>query len=62
MPRTTMTIRDTDGLIDAGLLEPSERTAIDAVATRYAIALTPTMHALIEAPDDPIGRQFVPAT
>jgi lysine 2,3-aminomutase len=57
-----MTIRDTEGLIDAGLLGPSDRTAIDAVATRYAVALTPTMRALIEAPDDPIARQFVPST
>jgi lysine 2,3-aminomutase len=57
-----MTIRDTDSLIDAGLLQPSDRTAIDAVTTRYAVALTPTMRALIETPDDPIARQFVPST
>jgi len=57
-----MTIRDTDGLIDAGLLDPSDRARIDAVATRYAVALTPTMRTLIEAPDDPIARQFVPST
>ena len=56
-----MTIRDTDALIEAGLLAPSDRAAIEAVATRYAIALTPTMRALIEAPDDPIARQFVPS-
>jgi lysine 2,3-aminomutase len=55
-----MTIRDTDALIDAGLLDPSGREAIEAVAARYAIALTPTMRGLIEAPDDPIARQFVP--
>jgi lysine 2,3-aminomutase len=57
-----MTIRDTDGLIDAGLLDPSDRARIDAVATRYAVALTPTMRTLIEAPDDPIALQFVPST
>jgi lysine 2,3-aminomutase len=57
-----MTIHDTDGLIDAGLLDPSERAAIEAVATRYAVALTPIMRALIKAPDDPIARQFVPST
>lgn len=55
-------IRDTDGLIEAGLIDPSARAAIDAVAMRYAVALTPTMRALIEAPDDPIARQFVPST
>ena len=55
-----MTIRDTDALIDAGLLDPSDRTAIEAVATRYAVALTPAMRELIQSPDDPIARQFVP--
>jgi lysine 2,3-aminomutase len=56
-----MTIRDTSGLIDAGLIDPSSRAAIEAVAARYAIAITPAMHDLIEAPDDPIARQFVPS-
>jgi lysine 2,3-aminomutase len=56
-----MTIRDTSGLIEAGLIDPPERAAIEAVAARYAIALTPAMRALIEAPDDPIARQFIPA-
>lgn len=56
-----MTIRDTRGLIDANLLDASQSETIDAVAARYAIAVTPTMRALIEAPDDPIGRQFVPS-
>lgn len=56
-----MMIRDTNALIDAGLVDPSDRAAIETVATRYAIALTPSMRALIEAPDDPIARQFVPS-
>ena len=56
-----MTIHDTNGLIDAGLLDPAERASIEAVATRYAIALTPGMRALISAPDDPIARQFIPS-
>ena len=55
-----MTIRDTAALIEAGLADPADRAAIDAVAARYAIALTPEMRALIQAPDDPIARQFVP--
>src|SRR5579859_5607891 len=59
-PHPTMTIRNSDGLIEAGLLDASDRTWIEAVATRYAVALTPTMRALIEAPDDPIARQFIP--
>jgi len=56
-----MTIRDTNGLVDSGLLDPRGRAAIEALAARYAIALTPTMRALIEAPDDPIARQFIPS-
>src|SRR5580658_10705344 len=60
-PNQTMTIRDTDGLIDAGLVDPAARAGIEAVATRYAVALTPAMRALIEAPGDPIARQFVPS-
>lgn len=56
-----MTIRTTDALIASGLLDPAARAAIDAVAERYAVAITPAMQALIEAPDDPIGRQFVPS-
>src|SRR5450631_2275079 len=51
----SMTIRDTSALIDAGLIDPSDRAAIEAVSARYAVALTPAMHALIEAPDDPIA-------
>jgi lysine 2,3-aminomutase len=37
---------------------------LDAVASRYAVAITPTIAALIDPtdPHDPIARQFVPAT
>lgn len=45
-------------LTDAGLVTPSP--ALEAVAARYAIGLTPAMQALIETPDDPIARQFIP--
>jgi lysine 2,3-aminomutase len=54
------TIHDTKGLIDAGLLAPADGPAIETVAARYAIALTPAMRALIAAPDDAIARQFIP--
>ncbi len=54
------TIHDADGLIDAGLVPLTDRAAVDAVAARYAIALTPVMRGLIEAQDDPIARQFIP--
>ncbi|MCA0357119.1 MAG: lysine-2,3-aminomutase-like protein [Proteobacteria bacterium] len=57
------TLRDARSLAEAGLV-PSERLpALEAVAARYAVAITPAMTALIEAGDenDPIARQFVPS-
>lgn len=57
------TLRDARSLAEAGLV-PSERLpALEAVAARYAVAITPAMAALIEAGDetDPIARQFVPS-
>ena len=54
------TLRTADALAEAGLIEPSMRDAVAAVERRYAVAITPAMHALIEQPDDPIGRQFIP--
>ncbi len=53
-------IRTAAALAEAGLIPPGTRAAIDAVGARYAVAITPAMHALIETPDDPIGRQFIP--
>ncbi|MBV8576681.1 MAG: lysine-2,3-aminomutase-like protein [Acetobacteraceae bacterium] len=57
LPRT---MRDPDLLIAARLATPEARSALTEVAARYAVAITPSMHALIESPNDPIGRQFVP--
>ena len=57
------TLRDARSLAEAGLV-PSERLpALEAVAARYAVAITPAMAELIEAGDenDPIARQFVPS-
>jgi lysine 2,3-aminomutase len=54
------TIRDVAGLIAAGLVPDSGREVLEAVAARYAIALPPALRGLIERPDDPIGRQFIP--
>jgi lysine 2,3-aminomutase len=53
-------LRNTDALIAAGLIAPSERDGLAAVARRYAVAITPTMQALMERANDPIGLQFVP--
>ena len=55
------TIRDADGLITAGFAPMADRAALQAVAARYAIAVPPALAALIATPDDPIGRQFIPA-
>jgi lysine 2,3-aminomutase len=55
-----MTLRDPDALMRAGLVRGPELPALRAVAARYAIAVPPALQALIAAPDDPIGRQFVP--
>jgi lysine 2,3-aminomutase len=54
------TIRGVASLIEAGLAPEQSRDALNAVATRYAIALPPALRALIAAPDDPIGLQFIP--
>ncbi len=53
-------IRGAAGLIDAGLAQPEDRAALERVGARYAVAITPAVRALIERPDDPIGRQFIP--
>ena len=57
-----VTIRDADGLIAAGLAPMADRAALHAVAARYAIAVPAALAALIETPDDPVGRQFIPDT
>ncbi len=59
-PDQHATLRDADGLIAAGLAAPDERAALTAVAARYAIAVPAALAALIEHPDDPIARQFIP--
>ena len=49
-------------LIVAGLVPDERRAALDAVAVRYAVAITPTIAELIDStdPHDPMARQFVP--
>ena len=57
-----MTLRSVAALVDAGLVPAEDRPALDAVAARYAVAVTAGMAALIDPndPDDPIARQFLP--
>ena len=56
------TLRTPAELIAARLVAPDRRSELDAVAARYAVAITPEMAALIDPadPDDPIARQFIP--
>jgi lysine 2,3-aminomutase len=59
-PDHDRTLRTPHALVAAGLLSPDRAGEAEAVGARYAIAVTPAMRALIDAPDDPIGRQFLP--
>ena len=54
------TLTDPDDLIAAGFAEPREAAALAEVAALYSVAIPPTVAALIERRDDPIGRQFLP--
>ncbi len=64
IPERARTLRTTRDLADAGLTSAERAAALDAVAARYAVAVTPAMAALIDRTDpaDPIARQFVPDT
>lgn len=55
-------IKSVEDLEKSGLIEAGEASSLEAVAARYAIALTPAVARLIERgdPQDPIARQFVP--
>lgn len=57
------TLRSADDLVAAGLTSADGRADMEAVADRYAVAITPDIAALIDPddPNDPIARQFVPS-
>ncbi len=59
---SSRTIRDIPGLIATGLARAADRAALEAVAARYAVAVTPAVAALIDPadPTDPIAAQYVP--
>src|SRR5579859_3591780 len=61
---TTNTLRTIAQLREAGLVPQSRVAALQRVAARYAVAITPAMADLVDRgdPDDPIARQFVPDT
>lgn len=54
------TLRTPADLVASGLVAPSALPGLQAVAARYAIAITPTMAELVQADDNPIRRQFLP--
>ena len=56
------TLRNGADLVAAGFGAPGTAATIEAIAARYAIAITPAMAALIDRddPNDPIARQFLP--
>lgn len=61
-PAATKTLQTIDDLVAASLVGKGEAAALDAVAERYSVAVTPEMAALIDAadPEDPIALQFLP--
>jgi lysine 2,3-aminomutase len=56
------TLRTVGQLVEAGLAPATSAAALEAVAARYAVAVTPNMAGLIDHadPNDPIARQFIP--
>jgi lysine 2,3-aminomutase len=56
------TLRDARDLVALGLAPAADLADLEAVASRYAVAITPELAALIDPndPADPIARQFVP--
>ena len=56
------TLRSPGDLADAGLVGRERLGALQEVAARYAVAITPAIAELIDPsdPHDPIARQFVP--
>jgi lysine 2,3-aminomutase len=57
------TLRDPAELVAHGLAPAADLAELEKVASRYAIAITPDLAALIDPndPADPIARQFVPS-
>ena len=55
-------IRTARDVVAAGLAAPEQLAELEAVAARYAVAISPAIAELIDPndPDDPIAKQFVP--
>jgi lysine 2,3-aminomutase len=61
--RAAATLRTATDLIEQGLASPESLSALEKVAARYAVAVTPDVAVLIDTSDanDPIARQYVPS-
>jgi lysine 2,3-aminomutase len=57
------TLRQPAELVARGFASAADLPDLERVATRYAVAITPAVAALIDPddPDDPIARQYVPS-
>ncbi|MCH9807714.1 MAG: lysine-2,3-aminomutase-like protein [Alphaproteobacteria bacterium] len=62
MNKTEPTLRSLQDLHAASLISQSENVALQEVAARYAVAVTPDIARLIDKADpaDPMARQFIP--
>jgi lysine 2,3-aminomutase len=62
MSETNTSLASPAALARAGLVAPERLAELEAVAARYAVAVTPASAALIDPADpaDPIGLQFLP--
>jgi lysine 2,3-aminomutase len=62
-PKLASALRGPDELVAHGLARASDLPALEQVAARYAVAVTPEIVALIDIDDpaDPIARQFIPS-
>ncbi len=61
-PHPTQTLRRIAELVDRGLVAAGDSRALNLVAERFSVAVTPAMAALIDPhdPHDPIALQFIP--
>jgi len=59
MKNNDKTLRNLADFAERGLIKSTDR--LDEVASKYALALSPAMNSIIQTPDDPIARQFVPS-
>lgn len=57
------TLKSLTALADTGLIAPTDAPVLEAVAQKYAVAVSDTVAGLIDPydPFDPIARQFVPS-